>query len=267
MPTSPDTAGDAPRPAPLGVFRRMLPVLALAAAMVLVFAMGWHRYLTLESIATNRHALETIIAGNRIVAILAYTLIYAAVVALSLPGASIMTLAGGLLFGAFFGGTAALVGATIGATAIFLIARTAFGETLRAKAGPWIAKLQAGFADDAMSYLLFLRLVPAFPFWLINLAPALLGVPLSTYVIATFVGIIPGTFAFASVGAGLDSIITAAKADYASCVATKGAAACKLSINAGSLITKELLLAFAALGMTALIPVALKKWRHARAKS
>ena len=178
-----------------------------------------------------------------------------------------MTLTSGLLFGWFTGGLAAIIGATIGATAIFLIAKTAFGETLRAKAGPAIAKLQDGFKEDAMSYLLFLRLVPAFPFWLVNLAPALLGVPLGTYVIATFLGIIPGTFAFASVGAGLDSVITSAKADYAACIAAKGAAACKLTVNAGSLITKELILAFVALGVTALIPVVLKKWRNARAKS
>jgi uncharacterized membrane protein YdjX (TVP38/TMEM64 family) len=263
----PKTTGSHPGGAAPGALRRYLPLLVLAGVMALVFAMGWHRHLTLEGIAANRDALQATIAKNWPLAILGYAALYAAVVALSLPGASVMTLSGGLLFGWFFGGLAAIVGATIGATAIFLIARSAFGETLRAKAGPSIAKLQDGFKEDAMSYLLFLRLVPAFPFWLINLAPALLGVSLSTYVIATFIGIIPGTFAFASVGAGLDSVITAAKAEFATCVAAKGAAACKLSINAGSLITKELLLAFAALGVTALIPVALKKWRNTRAKS
>ena len=205
--------------------------------------------------------------NNRLLAVLAMVALYAVIVALSLPGASVMTLTSGLLFGWFTGGLAAIIGATIGATAIFLIAKTAFGETLRAKAGPAIAKLQDGFKEDAMSYLLFLRLVPAFPFWLVNLAPALLGVPLGTYVIATFLGIIPGTFAFASVGAGLDSVITSAKADYAACIAAKGATACKLTVNAGSLITKELVLAFVALGVTALIPVVLKKWKNARAKS
>jgi uncharacterized membrane protein YdjX (TVP38/TMEM64 family) len=267
MPTPPNTAGEVPIAKRAGALRRFLPLLVLAAAMVIVFAMGWHRHLTLEGIAANRDALQATIANNRALAILAYIALYSVVVALSLPGASVMTLSGGLLFGWFFGGLAAIVGATIGATAIFLIAKTAFGETLRAKAGPWIAKLQDGFKEDALSYLLFLRLVPAFPFWLINLAPALLGVPLSTYVIATFIGIIPGTFAFASVGAGLDSVIIAAKAEYTTCVTAKGAAACKLTINAGSLITKELLLAFVALGVTALIPVALKKWRNTRAKS
>jgi uncharacterized membrane protein YdjX (TVP38/TMEM64 family) len=264
---APKVTASSPSVTAPGTLRRYLPLLVLAGVMALVFAMGWHRHLTLEGIAANRDALQSTIANNWPLAILGYAGIYAGVVALSLPGASVMTLSGGLLFGWFFGGLAAIVGATIGATVIFLIARSALGETLRAKAGPSITKLQDGFKEDAMSYLLFLRLVPAFPFWLINLAPAILGVPLSTYVIATVIGIIPGTFAFASVGAGLDSVITAAKAEYATCVAAKGAAACKLSINAGSLITKELLLAFAALGVTALIPVALKKWRNTRAKS
>jgi uncharacterized membrane protein YdjX (TVP38/TMEM64 family) len=247
--------------------RRFLPLFALVAAMALVFSMGWHKHLTLDGIAANRDALQSVIANNYVVAVLGYIGLYAAAVALSVPGASAMTLAGGLLFGWFFGGLWAITGATIGATAIFLIARTAFGETLRAKAGPWIARLQDGFNEDATSYMLFLRLVPAFPFFVVNLVPALLGVPLATYVITTFIGIIPGTFAFASVGAGLDSVIASAKSEYTACMAAKGATACKLGLNAGSLITRELLLAFALLGVAALIPVGLKKWRRTRAKA
>jgi uncharacterized membrane protein YdjX (TVP38/TMEM64 family) len=254
-----------------GSFRRYLPLVVLAAAMAMVFAMGWHRQLTLEGIAANRDALQSTIANNRVLAGLAYIGLYAAVVALSLPGASVMTLSGGLLFGWFLGGLSAIIGATIGATAIFLIARTALGESLSTKAGPMLAGLRDGFKEDAFNYLLFLRLVPAFPFWLVNLAPALLGVPLATYVAATFIGIIPGTFAFASVGAGLDSVIASAKAEHLACVAATGAAQgaspCKLAINAGSLINKELLFAFAALGLAALLPVALKKWKSSRAKN
>ena len=110
--------------------------------------------------------------------------------------------------------------------------------------------------------------MPAFPFWFVNIAPAILGVPLKTYVVATFFGIIPATFAFAAAGAGLDSVIMAAKAEYARCVARKGAEACKLTIHASSLVTKELVLALVLLGLVALIPVAFKKWRsrHAAAK-
>ena len=96
------------------------------------------------------------------------------------------------------------------------------GDTLSQRAGPWLAKLSEGFQKDALSYMLFLRLVPAFPFWFVNIAPAVLGVPLKTFVLGTFVGIIPATFAFASAGAGLDSVIMAAKNEHAACVAAEG---------------------------------------------
>jgi uncharacterized membrane protein YdjX (TVP38/TMEM64 family) len=132
---------------------------------------------------------------------------------------------------------------------------------LAKKAGPFLAKISAGFADDAFNYLLFLRLVPAFPFWLVNIAPALANVKLRTYVIATFLGIIPGTFAFAFVGAGLDSIITAQQTAHAQCLTQKSVAECPFDLSISSLITPQLLLAFAALGVVALIPVVLKKWK------
>jgi uncharacterized membrane protein YdjX (TVP38/TMEM64 family) len=175
---------------------------------------------------------------------------------------------GGLMFGWLVGGAAAVVGATTGATLLFLIARSAMGGMLSERAAPWLTKLRQGFKEDALSYLLFLRLVPAFPFWFVNIAPAVLGVSLRTYVIGTFFGIIPGTFAFASAGAGLDSVIMAAKAEYAQCVAEFGMEACRLTIRGSSLVTKELLLALLLLGVVALIPVALRRWRnsHAAAK-
>jgi len=251
-----------PSPAGGGAWlKRWVPLLVLGAIMALVFGMGWHRQLSLENIAAHRYALKSFLAAHVVLAPLLYAALYAAVVALSLPGALVLTLAGGLLFGCVLGGLLAVVAATLGATIVFLIARSSLGDTLSLKAGPWLARLRAGFQKDALSYLLYLRLVPAFPFWLVNLAPALLGIPLRTFVIGTVIGILPGTFAFASAGAGLDSIIAAAKAEHAACVAAKGAQSCTLSINAGSLVTKELLLAFALLGLIALIPTVLKRWR------
>jgi uncharacterized membrane protein YdjX (TVP38/TMEM64 family) len=115
-----------------------------------------------------------------------------------LPGAAVLTLAGRFLFGWFWGGLASMIAATIGAVLVFLIARTALGEPLAARAGPWLAKLRQGFQEGAFNYLLFLRLVPIFPFWLVNLAPALLGVSFWTYTLATIIGIIPGSFAIPS---------------------------------------------------------------------
>ncbi|MGE3625146.1 MAG: TVP38/TMEM64 family protein, partial [Hyphomicrobiales bacterium] len=192
-----------------GWLRRYLPLFVLLAAALFVYVMGWHKYLTLEQLAGNRDALGRAIEENYLRSLLVYAAIYVVVVALSLPGGALLTLAGGFLFGWFVGGVATVIAATIGAALIFLVARTSIGEALAARAGPWLGKLRAGFQDNALSYLLFLRLVPVFPFWLVNLAPALLGVPLGTYLIGTFVGIIPGTFAFSYAGVGLDSLIDA----------------------------------------------------------
>ncbi|MBL8567175.1 MAG: TVP38/TMEM64 family protein [Hyphomicrobiaceae bacterium] len=247
-----------------GALRRWAPLIVLAALMALVFAMGWHKYLSFKTIGLNYETLRGFIADNLIVSVLAYMALYVAVIALSLPGGLIMTLSGGLLFGWAVGAPATVVAATVGATIIFLVARTSFGESMAARAGPWIAKLRAGFQEDALSYLLFLRLVPAFPFFVVNLAPALLGVPLRTYVIGTLLGIVPATTAFSVLGAGLGSAVESQNAIYNSCLAqhgTRGADACTYSIDTKALVTPELLAAFALLGVVALIPVVIKKFK------
>jgi uncharacterized membrane protein YdjX (TVP38/TMEM64 family) len=142
-------------------------------------------------------------------AILLFGLIYAVVTAFSLPGGAFMTITGGFLFGWLGGGLIVIFGATIGATALFLMARTAVGGVLEARAGPFLQKMEDGFRQNAICYLLVLRLVPIFPFWLVNLVPAFLGVSTTTYIIATFLGIIPGTFVYASVGNGLGGLFEA----------------------------------------------------------
>lgn len=248
--------------------RRLLPLLILGGIIALVFAMGWHKLLTPESLADHRVALKKLIGTNYIGVLLAYMAIYVAVVALSLPGALLLTIAGGFLFGWLVGGTATVIAATAGASIIFLIARTALGETLAARAGPWVIKLKDGFKDNALSYLLFLRLVPAFPFVVVNLVPAVLGVPLSTFVLGTFLGIIPGTFAFAFAGSTLESLLARQGAAYEACKAKVAAGeklVCKLDIDLSSLVSRELLLAFAALGVVALIPIVLKRLSARRA--
>ncbi len=244
--------------------KRWAPAAALVAVMALVYGMGWHEYLSFKTIGLNYESLKSAIAGNVPLAVLAYTAAYIAVVALSLPGALVMTLAGGLLFGWQLGTVLTVVAATIGATIIFLVARTSFGESLAAKAGPSLAKLRDGFKENALSYLLFLRLVPAFPFFIVNLAPALLGVPLKTYVLGTFLGIIPGTTAFSIAGSGLGSVVEAQNKVYQECLAQAGAAgqtACPYTIDTSALLTNELLAAFVALGLVSLLPIALKRLR------
>lgn len=261
-----------PPPFALGVrpsaLRRYGPLLIIAGTTIFVFAMGWHGEVTLDNVVLLRSRFQHVLAAHQALALVTYCLAYICMTALSLPGGLVLTVAGGLLFGCWVGGAAALISATAGATLLFLVARGALSDTFTTRAGPWLAKLREGFRADAMSYLLFLRLVPAFPFWLVNIAAAILGVPLRTYVVATFLGIIPATFAFAAAGAGLDSVIAAALADHAHCVARKSAEACQLGIHARSLVTKELVLALILLGIVALIPVAFRKWRsmHAAAK-
>ncbi len=251
-------------------WRRWLPIGILIAAMALVFGMGWHKYLSFQTIGENYDALRGYISNNLVLALLVYMAIYIVVVALSLPGGLVMTLSGGLLFGWQIGAPATVVAATLGATLLFLVAKSAFGETLAAKAGPWLAKLKDGFKENALSYLLFLRLVPAFPFVVVNLAPALLGVPLRTYILGTFFGIIPGTTAFSFLGSGLGSVVEAQNAVHAQCLAknpANPAVDCPYTIDTSALLTKELLAAFVLLGVVALIPVVYKKWsnRHVAA--
>ncbi|MBF0251884.1 MAG: TVP38/TMEM64 family protein [Alphaproteobacteria bacterium] len=139
-------------------------------------------------------------------AVLGFMLAYVVVTGLSLPGGVWLTLMGGFVFGGWTAGSYVVVGATVGATLIFLGARYAFADLFYARAGSHLARMEDGFRENAFSYLLVLRLIPLFPFWLVNLVPALLDVRLSTYVAATFIGIIPGTFVYAHAGAGLGAV-------------------------------------------------------------
>src|SRR6478735_11850357 len=128
----------------LAWLKRRWPLLLLLAGMAFVFAIGWQRYLTLQELVDRREDLRAAIAGHTLMALLIFMAVYAATIALSLPGAAVLTLAGGFLFGWFWGGLASMIAATIGAIIVFLIARSALGDTLAARAGPWLSKLRQG---------------------------------------------------------------------------------------------------------------------------
>jgi uncharacterized membrane protein YdjX (TVP38/TMEM64 family) len=194
---------------PPSTLRRLLPLGLLALALAVVLASGAHEALGFESLRRHRGALLDLVAARPVLAALLYLALYALAVALSVPGALVLTLAGGFLLGTVMATGLVVVGATLGAVLLFLVARSALGEPLRARAGPWLARMADGFNRDAFSYLLVLRLVPIFPFWLVNLVPALLGVPLSTFALATAIGIVPGSLVYASVGAGLGAVFDA----------------------------------------------------------
>jgi uncharacterized membrane protein YdjX (TVP38/TMEM64 family) len=243
--------------------RRLAPLLVIAAVAGVIISQGWHNLISFQQLALNQQALQAWIGENIVGALAVYAAIYIVVIALSLPGGAVLTVAGGVLFGWLLGGTITVIAATLGATAIFLIARSSLGEPLAARAGPWLGRFRSGFQENALSYLLFLRLVPVFPFWVVNLAPALLGVKLRDYVIGTALGIIPGTFAFAFAGEGLDSVLAAQREAYLACQEARGAGdpPCEFRFDPGTLITPELLIAFAALGIVALLPAIVKKVR------
>ena len=246
--------------------RRWGPLVLIVLAGIVVYASGAYQYLSLAAVAEHRDSLQSFVHRHWLVGIAGYGLIYMATVALSIPGATLLTVLGGFLFGWLAGGVIVVIAATAGATVIFLVARTSLGDVMAHRAGPRLNALARGFRDDAFNYLLFLRLVPAFPFWLVNIAPALFNVNLATFVVATFVGIIPATFAFAFLGSGLDRIIAVQKEAYEACLAAERGD-CRMSFEAGALLTPELIIAFVALGVVALIPVVVKRVRAWRGKS
>lgn len=239
--------------------RRILPLVAIVVLAGAAYIAGGGG-VSLESLVRHRAAIDDFVASHQMLAIFVYVGIYITVVAVSLPGAALLTITGGFLFGIAVGASAAVISATVGATLIFLVARTALGEPLLRRAGPRATQLARGFREDAFSYLLFLRLVPAFPFFLVNLVPAFAGVRLGPFVAATAIGIIPGAIVFALAGAGLDSIIAAQKNSYDQCIAAKGAD-CRLVFEPADVLTPQLIAALVALGLLALMPVAVKFWR------
>jgi uncharacterized membrane protein YdjX (TVP38/TMEM64 family) len=243
--------------------RRLLPLAVVVVAMAVVYAMGWHRTLSLETLIRHRAAINAFIAAHSFAAVVVYMAIYVTAVSLSFPASFILTMIGGILFGLVVGALSAVVAATTGAVIIFLIAKSAFGEHLIRRAGPALARLADGFRADAFSCLLFLRLVPIFPFWLVNLAAALIGVPLALFAAATAIGICPAAFAYAFIGVGLDSALTAEEKTYNTCVAA-GTAPCRLHFDAMAMLTPQLIAALTALGALALLPVLVRYLRARR---
>ena len=241
--------------------RRWLPLFILAGLALGAYGLDLYKYLSLEVIAAHRDFLSTYVASHLLLALLIYVVTYITVVALSLPGAAILSILGGFIFGWVLSAPVSVVAATIGASIMFQIVKTSLGAALAEKAGPFVQRLSDGFAKDAFNYLLFLRLIPAFPFFVVNAVAGVCRVPLKTFIIATFIGIIPGSFAFAWLGRGLGSVIDAQSLQHNACVAEKGLANCPFELSVSSLVTPQLLLAFAALGVVSLVPVALKKWK------
>ena len=181
---------------------RYVPILLIATGAIAAFVLA-RDYLSFDALQANYEGLTAWRDQNIVLAVLSFAAIYTISVAFSVPGAIWLTLIGGFLFGTVLGTITVVLAATLGALLIFLAAKTALGDTLRAKAGAWVARMEDGFREGEISYLLIMRLVPAVPFFIANLAPAFLGARTWTFVWTTIVGIVPGTLVFISIGAGL----------------------------------------------------------------
>lgn len=236
-----------------GSLLRLVPVAVILAGLAAAYGLGLQHYLSLQVLATQRDRLMEIVAANTGAAALIFFCVYVVAVACSFPAASILTIVGGFLFGWLAGATLTIVAATLGATMLFLAARFACGNLLRRRAGPWLSRFAAGFRENAFGYLLVLRLAPIFPFFVVNIAPAFFEVGVRSFIAATFLGIIPGTIAYAYLGAGLDSVIRAAsEAGHA--------------VTMRDVITPQITAAFLLLAAVAAVPTVVKKLRARRAK-
>jgi uncharacterized membrane protein YdjX (TVP38/TMEM64 family) len=230
-------------------WRRFLPVTLLLLGTAAFFAFGLQDYISCDLLRDNRGALVVLISAHQVMAALVFMVLYALAVAFSLPVAALLTFAGGFLFGLWNGTVYVVIAATIGAVALFLAARSALGQGLRGRAGPAVARMEQGFRNHAMSYLLFLRLTPVFPFWLVNLVAAVVGMPLRTFVLATAIGIMPASFIYVSVGNGLNALFESGD-----------------TCDPRAMVSLEIVLPLIGLAVLALVPVIYQRLRGAQSR-
>ncbi len=227
--------------------RRLAPLIVLGLGAAAFFSFGLQDYLTFDALRENRRTILDFVAVKPFAAALIFIAVYTAGVIFVPPSATVMTLLGGFIFGAVFATFYVVVGATLGATVLFLTASYSLGDYMHQRAGPAMRKMESGFRENEMSYMLMLRLIPLFPFWLVNIAPAFLNVRIRTYVIGTFIGIIPGTAVYTMVGSGLGSVIDDAE-----------------GLSMAIMLKPEIIAGLGGLGLLALIPVVLKKLKARR---
>lgn len=222
---------------------RGIPLALILVGMGTVYLYGGFEWLNLEVLRERHVALKLWSRAHPLQSAGMFIGAYALAVAASLPGGAILSLLGGFVFPQPLSTLYVVVGATLGASAVFGAARTALGNRLRKKTGSRLNKLQRGFEKNAIHYMLFLRLAPLFPFWLVNLAPALCRVRFSVFFWTTFIGIIPGSFAFTQAGRGLSSLFE------------------RKDLSVHSILNVHVQIALIALALFAILPLVVK-WRR-----
>tara|TARA_Y100000588_G_scaffold308636_1_gene333281 strand:- start:296 stop:1033 length:738 start_codon:yes stop_codon:yes gene_type:complete len=180
--------------------KKLTPILFLILGLVFFFIYDFQQFFELKTLELYHGELKAWATGLGVRAWLIFICLYAVLVAISVPGATLMTVISGLVFGPFLGGILAIIGATVGAVIIFLAARYAFSDFFRFRVGSIPEKIEDAFKENALIYLLILRLIPIFPFWFVNLAPAFLKISIRVYSFATLVGIIPAAFIYSILG-------------------------------------------------------------------
>jgi uncharacterized membrane protein YdjX (TVP38/TMEM64 family) len=220
------------------VAKRYIPLLLLGLVLVAAWASGMLDWFTLQNMQAIRSDVQKIYLDSPLLTAGGFSLIYATTVALSLPVATPLSLLGGAVFGTGLGTALVAISATLGATVLFLLARSTVGDVLRHRAHRFYDHASKEMNDNTVSYLLFLRLVPVFPFFIVNILPALFAVSLKAFFFTTFFGILPGTFVYVNVGSALGEVT-----------------------SPSGLVGRQTLLAFTLLGILALVPVFIKKTR------
>lgn len=214
-----------------------LPLILIVFLLVLFWSFRLDKYLSIEHLREHKARLMALTQTNFYLASFIFVVIYTLSVAISIPGAVFLTLMGGFLFGVVYGTVLVVLSATLGATILFFAVQSSVGEVIAKRAFGWTQKMRQGFQGHAFSYLLMLRFIPLFPFWVVNIVPALLGVRASTFIAATFIGIIPGSLVYVSVGNGLSEV------------------ASMPSLNLRLLFEPKLLLPLLALAALSLLPI------------
>ncbi len=227
--------------------KRFLPLIIVILAMVIAYFFGLYDFLSFDMLKEKHRTLKTLVAEHRVLTPLIFMGIYTVSTALSIPGGIFLSLLGGYLFPLPLSTLYVMLAATLGATIIFFAARTAVGDWLRNKAGSKLQKMREGFEKNSISYMLFLRLAPIFPFWLVNIAPAFFGIPIMTYIWTTFVGIAPGAFVFTQAGSGIETILDSQE---------------EFSLN--TIFNVKIQIALICLAIFALMPVIIKAWKKHR---
>lgn len=241
----------------------MLPLALIIVVSLAVTLGGAGRVFRLETILTYHTVLHDFVDRHELLSILAFTGLYVLAIALSLPTTMFFTISGGFLFGWFPGGLIAVFSKTVGSLALFLLARYSFSAFAGRKLGAKFSSIGESFREDSFFYMLFLRLQPVIPFWVVNLGAALFEVPLRRFVGATIIGITPAAFIFATAGAGVDGVVATRKQAFQQCQITV-ATDCTSTLEISDLLTPAIMAAIIAMAFLSLVPVAMKHWNKRR---